>query len=1386
MHQLRRNAALFMFGLFFVYGQIFAQEYTSHIRKFGIEDGLSSYNVTCSLQDHRGFWWFGTDYGLNRFDGRDFKVFTKEEYGLCGNSILEMLEDQAGMLWLKIGTRGDFQNHYCIFDPIKEQTQSIDAYLGEAPPFDPKLTSINGEPFGKITFLELPKANSGANGVLKFYELSGKKIKHLFQLAAEDKLIKGMSLTGLYAGKNNEFALYQTDRSTGKIEVVYFDAIGNFLRKWACPAEFLNQVSFRSENGSLCAYCAVNLEDKWHVKFFIDGKTAQKEAFLVKPNWEERFSYQKGKIVAVTGDSMRIFDSTATLIHQSYTGLGLKAMYHSLPLVDDDFNVWIVDGEFLIAISLRPKIFKKALNDAELPRRMRGIVAGQNHEIYATEYWASWKNETNDTWDSFLYGSKLHLGLALQDSILWMGLEGYALGKYNLKTGHYDELLLQSNGQNSIANMVWMPHVRKDGSVWAGTNRGIYKLDSKKAVLMPFAQNEDSLFGNSIVYAFHENEAGTWLCSSNGLFLVDLDAEKVLAHYGANEKGEFFLPADHIAHFHEDKKGVFWLATKGTGLVKWNPKTKASKIYSPQSAGLSHNVLYAVYGDDFDNLWISSSYGLMRFNKSDEFVQTFRVEDGLPNNEFNTISHFQAADGELYFGGQNGFIHFHPKDFQANEVEAPLLITDCYLQDRATDSLSNWTLQLLESHSLNIRPSTKALILNIALLDYHDAQHHQYGYFLEGYDRDWVFMEGSELKLNNLPYGAYKLKLRAKSANGSRWVEYAKPISVHVLKPIYLQTWFILLAITLLIAIIYLGFRARIRGLEARKRELELQVEERTKTIEADKIQIQLQAEELKALDKLKSQFFANISHELRTPLTLILGPLSYILDNPAEMEKEAIRKQLLVMQRNGKSLLQLVEEVLDLSRMDAKKMELIEEETPIRLFFEQVLSTFEHQFRNQGIHLETRFRLQAEQDLSVMLDRKKMEKVLNNFLSNALKFTPRGGKISFYLEDLGEELKIKVQDNGKGISPTDLPHVFERYFQTKLIQEKSYSGGTGIGLALVHDFSLLMGGRSYVESELGKGATFFFEWEKKETVARKKWEQPIAEKEEADDTLIDNVGKDFRVLVVEDNADMRAYISALLEGHFKEVVQAENGAIALEILNDQNKEIQLIISDIMMPEIDGLSLLKLVKAHDVWHQIPMIMLTALVEDRDKLEALTLGVDDYLTKPFSSAELLVRAKNLLYNYQQRRLWQVEEEGEPAEKVANEKPQEAAIDSREFAIQPMRESDKAELENFRLYVLSTIPDQIPDVNSFADKFAVSPRQLTRQIKRITGLTPARFVREVQLQVARGQLESGTAISVKEVSYNAGFEQPSTFSALFKKRFGIPPSDYLSVSEALEEG
>ncbi|MEM9686846.1 MAG: response regulator, partial [Bacteroidota bacterium] len=969
-----------------------------------------------------------------------------------------------------------------------------------------------------------------------------------------------------------------------------------------------------------------------------------------------------------------------------------------------------------------------------------------------------------------------------REGYLWFGKAGEEIEKYNpleQRSQYYRPAVADPDSGN------WSQYsflYDKTGRMWISFDVGLYVLEPGADSYQKFTRfNRFESLENRKIYHLEEDEKGIWIASSSGLYLLE-PGKGITRRYATEEKPPYRLPHDHLLHFYKDKEGVFWLATKRGGLIRFTPKDGSYQQLTTTD-GLSSNTIYAVYEDDYGRLWLPSEYGLMVCDKTNYEIQTYLKGDGIAHNEFNTLSHYRADDGRLYFGGLSGVTVVDPKNFTVDALApapAPLRINSCKVLNGKTGVLADKTTAVRRGETIQLSPSDKSLLLNFALLNYENSRKNSYIYTIEGLDKAWTTIEGNNtLRINGLPYGSYVVRIKGQDIRGA---VSANELSIPVLvnKPFYLKSWFILSAVFALILLIYGTFRWRLQQLQHAKNKLEQTVTERTWEIRQQKDKIEQQAEKLKELDGVKSRFFANISHELRTPLTLILGPLNSLLGTlkiGKSTDPKEITQSLVVMQRNGKKLLQLIEEILDLSKLEARKMELQESAVAFYTFIKRLFVTFESYAVSRNIRYQLSYDLDSE--IQLVLDSDKTEKIITNFLSNAFKYSPDGASISLNVTAKGTYIQIAVHDTGPGIHPNDLPHVFDRFYQSKQANAPVH-GGTGIGLALCKELATLMGGEVHVESQWGKGSIFSYTWhreesatlptgllEKEEQVSTADVETLAIFPETSETTLIaeeNNTQEEKHiVLVVEDHKDMRGFIVAILRDHYQ-VQTAGDGEKALALLQEKESLPAIILSDVMMPNMDGFTLLKHVKAHPVWRTIPLVLLTARAAQEDRLQALGIGVDDYLTKPFDAAELMARIRNLLINYQERRQWQ-------------SKPQVSTTLDIDFGEKP--ESWGTEwLAQARDIVKKEIANHNYKVSDLAAEMRISESQLLVKMKQITGLTPNEFIREIKLQKARVLLENRAKSTVAEVAYTAGFNTPGYFSTVYEKRFGKRPAAYLA--------
>lgn len=639
-------------------------------------------------------------------------------------------------------------------------------------------------------------------------------------------------------------------------------------------------------------------------------------------------------------------------------------------------------------------------------------------------------------------------------------------------------------------------------------------------------------------------------------------------------------------------------------------------------------------GKDINEYTLKSPFDISTAGYSGD-LERFSVADQDGNPRSLTFN----GDGTKMFILGNG----DDRVLAYNLDSKPIQITENTLLKVVSENPADLPIEVVrgENEAVQLTAKEKNVVFRYGTNSVSESDRVEYQTMLEGEEEYWsAWTSENRREYSRLGHGTYTFKIKSRNRYGQE--SPLSELTFSIQRPWYFTIWAYLFYALLLVVLIWRIVKFNTQRLEKEKKDLEKIVEERTEEIatrmsevEEANVLIREQAERLQELDKVKSRFFANISHELRTPLTLINAPLESLIENGKIGDPEVL-DTLGVARKNGQSLLSLVEEILDLTKLEAGKLKLIE--NPVRLseFVSDLLKAYEAGFQKKSIDLKVDF--QPDDSLTVLLDANYAGKIINNLLSNALKFTPEHGSIGLsvrYKAENPERLKLSVSDNGEGIHPNDIGHIFDRFYQSEQPGQKA-AGGTGIGLALAKELAFLFGGDLTVESDFGKGSTFTFEFPLKEVT-----EEVVVPLSETEATSVDSalretinryairfeVGKPV-LLVTEDHPEMRAFIVQTLQPYF-EIRQAENGKVALEILKAER--IDIVLSDVMMPVMDGFELLEAIKQDESLHEVSLIMLTARAEQEDKLFALTMGIDDYLTKPFHASEFLARIKNILEN-----------------------------------------------------------------------------------------------------------------------------------------------------------
>lgn len=865
-----------------------------------------------------------------------------------------------------------------------------------------------------------------------------------------------------------------------------------------------------------------------------------------------------------------------------------------------------------------------------------------------------------------------------------------------------------------------------------------------------------------------------WLSTLDGLYKVHPDRTSI-QQFGEEAGFEDF----RITDLYEAKNGQLWVGTVKGGIHLFNPKTNRVETVFNKENGLTNNTIASILEDEEGDIWVGTFNGLSIISGEDWQITNLNVEDGLSHYEFNRDSKLRSADGKLLLGTLKGLNVIDPIAFKKDYFEQDTLriyLTEIASYDEELDKMVRLPYFDSFSEPISLDADHRNLKLKVALSNYGSSQENKFFYKLEGIDEDWNYLGTQhQIHLSALPVGKYTLLVNGIDKRGN-WADTPIAIPIHAKAHFYQTIWFYLLILGIIIGgaifwLLRLGYEKRRLATEVKKRTRE--IEEDKEVIEQQASELKEQARELQEADEMKTRFFTNISHELRTPATLIATPVAHVLNKFRGEMSDSLKSSLQLVQNNSGKLLELIEELLELSRFDAGKMFSSPELVPLYSFCRQIFSAFESATHLKDISYQINYQL--PKNLQVAIDKKQVEKVLNNLLSNALKFTPKYGQITLDVStepgrenaDGLQHLLFKVQDTGRGISEEDLPRVFDRYFQTRN-KALPTEGGTGIGLSLARELARLMGGALWVESQWGEGSTFYFSLpakaeemaEAEAFIAKTNGKTPtekVGRKAESGN------GEKPAVLIVEDNEGMQQLLGSVL-ADFYHCVFADNGAEAWQLLQSNEwsvDKLDLIISDLMMPEMDGYALLQKLKEHTDWQQLPVIMLTARAAEEDRLKALRLGVDDYLNKPFSPDELLARADNLIRNYHRRKAY------------LSDTALNLSID-----LEPSESVDQRWLAKLEKVALEAL-DRQQELNAFylAAAMNISDRQLLRQLKPLTGLSVKQYIQEVKLQKARHYLEQKTFATVAEVSYACGFNTPGYFSTLFEKRFGKRPVTYL---------
>jgi signal transduction histidine kinase/ligand-binding sensor domain-containing protein/DNA-binding response OmpR family regulator len=944
---------------------------------------------------------------------------------------------------------------------------------------------------------------------------------------------------------------------------------------------------------------------------------------------------------------------------------------------------------------------------------------------------------------------------------IWAATFGNGIYRIDPVTGKVILFKREPNNLNSLSNdFVHSLYQSSDGNIWIGTGAGgLNKYDPKTRSFTKYffdSNNSKSISSDEVSTVCEDSQGFIWAgTTTKGLNRLNPSTKEFERFFhDVNESNS--ISSNRIICLFIDKKSNLWIGTFGGGLNRWQPETNSFEHFTNKD-GLPSNIINSIVEDQFGNLWISTDKGISLFRVDEKTFKNYDVYDGLQGNEFIQSSGFSSAtDGKIYFGGVNGLNIFDPQKLYEKSEPANLALTDFKIFNKSVIPGEDSPLitNILYAKEIRLSHDQNFFTVEFASLDFNNPDKTKYAYKLEGFNTEWIPSGNQRFAtFTNLDPGEYIFRVKATNSDGT-WNEEGKSIKVIVLPP-WWQTWWAYILYTIFIVSILYSFR------QYEMKRVKLRNELQLKDFESKKLQ---------EVDQLKSHFFANISHEFRTPLTLILGLLQKFEGKTSD---KSDLEDYGVMKRNAVRLLQLINQLLELSKIESGKAKLSASENDIVGFVKRIFASFASYAEQKNIKLlfnNKKLNEESAERINLYFDKDKMEKIISNLISNAVKYTPDGNEIEVKTTTQNDFAFINVINTGVTISQADINHLFDRYYKVHSAESGLFEG-TGLGLALVKELVELHKGKISVTSEydvtefivsfpLGKAHL-----NADEIVESAKEEKQVLEFSELEKLEITDqntlTSKDLElksekdiILVVEDHNDLRKYIKDSLSENFN-VIESPNGKDGLE--NALDKIPDLIISDVMMPEMDGYTFCKKIKSNEKTNHIPVILLTAKASTEDKLEGLELGADDYLIKPFNPEELKLRVRNLIKTREELR-----------KKFTSEmvlKPAEVIVPSSQVQF----------MERIKSIIEANIENEAFGVDQLSDKAGLSRSQLHRKLKAITSQSTTEFIRNFRLQRA-AQLILKDAGSMSEIAYKVGFNSQAYFNKSFQEFYGCSPSEY----------
>lgn len=1324
-----------------------AQKYM--FKHLEVKDGLSNNQVNAIYKDSRGFMWFGTASGLNRYDGYEFKVYRNQNNdakSLPDNYIENIQEDVSGNLWIRTSAGYVFYNS--LTDTFDRDVEKWMWNIG-----------ISGNPSSiyidkhKIFWVYVL-----GKGIYRY--VNGEKKAERVNVKAEallnadivDMIESNEGILLIY----NHGVLVCLDKEKLNVKWTIND-ISSDIGK-----ETVNDFSlFIDQKEQLWIYGVLgmwiyNLPQKiWELRSPKDDSYNSVRAVAQ----DKRGRMWLGK----DQDGVELVDAQDNHIHlinvpnneRTLSNNTITALYE-----DAAGTMWV--GTYKKGISYyNESIFKFGIVDIG---DINCVENGRKDVVWLGTSGSGlicWNRSTDErklfshTSDPHSISSDIIVSLLLDSNDkLWAGTYWGGLNCYDgNRFIHY-----RAGGENSLASdNVWALVEDADKNIWIGTlGGGLQCLNPATGVFVTYSSNNSNLVSDHVSSLCLGRNNTLIIGTSVGVAIMDLTT-RTITNFAGNRSGMRQFTNQTVNQVYEDSRGLIWVGTR-EGLNVYDPKQ--DELYEVAvKPNFSEFYILGITEDENKSMWVSAGGELINVTLSVEGktgklsfrCHTYDERDGLQSCDFNQRSLKRLHSGEIVVGGLYGLNNFRSDNIKYNRALPKVMFTGFQLFNEEVKVGEEYDGQIILKEALN---KTEEVVLGykqnvftvlFASDNYVLPEKTRYHYKLDGFNEDWLISMADQHRVTytNLAPGSYLLKVKATNSDGYAGTEEAT-LKIVILPPFWMTPWAYACYIFLLIGGLFLAFYA-------------VQRRERNKF----KIrQMEQDAQRAEEVNQMKFRFFTNVSHELRTPLTLIISPLEGMIKETKEAKQ---LDKLNLMHRNALRLLNLVNQLLDFRKNEMAGLHLSLSEGDIVAYVRNICSSFLILSEKKNVHLTF---FTAVESLNMAFDEDKVGKIVMNLLSNAFKFTPDGGRVDVSLEILKgspETLEIKVSDTGSGVKDEDKERIFERFYQVEHEGESNRSTGSGIGLSLVRDFVTLHGGAVRVFDNVGSGSVFVVDIPVKHSVVNvaTPLSQEAAEEDAAAlDTETIEADEDTQpfekrkplVLIVDDNEDFITFMRDSLSLYFS-VQSAVNGREAWNIIPELMPD--LIVSDLMMPEMDGNELCRNVKTDKRTQNIPFVLLTAKQSVENKVEGLTIGADDYVTKPFNMEVLILRMRKLI---------DLSSRSKSRNRIDPE-PSDIVITS----------LDEKLIENAIKYVEANISRSDLSVEELSHELGMSRVHLYKKLLQITGKTPIEFIRVIRLKRA-AQLLRESQQNVSEIAYQLGFNNPKYFSKYFKDEFGVLPSVY----------